>query len=80
VDDKISLYLGVGVKLVWVVYPETRSILVVRAKGSPSRLEADQELSGEPILTGFKAKVADFFPPAENVQVISKAKKKFRRS
>ena len=68
VDDKIDLYLASGIQLIWVVFPETRSIEVIRADGTATRLRADQEITGESVLPGFVAKVAGFFPPLENVE------------
>jgi Uma2 family endonuclease len=68
VDEKVSLYLNAGVKLIWLVYPESRSIQVKRAGGPPADLQANQELTGEPALPGFRAPVATFFPPLENVE------------
>ena len=62
VDDKIEGYLGVGVPLVWVIYPRTRSVMVFRADGSVSRLKGGDELSGEKVVPGFSCRVADLFP------------------
>jgi Uma2 family endonuclease len=80
VEAKISLYRRAGIKLVWVVYPEDRGIFVVRADRTSTHLTADDEIQGENILPGYKAKVGDFFPPPENVQSTRKPAKKSRRS
>ena len=68
VNDKVAMYLNAGVKLVWIVYPETRTIEVVRPDGSATRIRHDQDISGEEILPGFKATVARFFPPIERTE------------
>ena len=61
VDQKIEEYLGTGVRLMWVVYPGTRCVMVFRAAGGVSRLRAAEELSGEDVLAGFSCRVADLF-------------------
>lgn len=69
VDDKVALYLKAGVRLIWIVYPESRSIQIFQhPNGIGTRFRHDQEISGEPVIPGFKAPVASFFPPAENVE------------
>jgi Uma2 family endonuclease len=73
VEDKVSLYLSVGVALVWVVYPETRTIQIMRPDGTSTRVLPDQEITGESVLPGFRARVGDFFPPVENVEPVGEA-------
>ena len=75
VNDKVSLYLKAGVQLVWIVFPETRTIEVFRPDGSATLIQHDQEISGEPVLPGFKAKVGTFFPPLERVETTGEAVK-----
>jgi len=57
VDD----YLRAGVKLLWVLYPITRSVWVVRSDGSAARLTEGKELSGEDVVAGFSCRVAELF-------------------
>jgi Uma2 family endonuclease len=61
VDQKVDEYLQVGVRLVWVVYPSTRSVMVFRADGSVARLRSGDELSGEAVVTDFRCPVARLF-------------------
>jgi Uma2 family endonuclease len=58
---KMRDYLDAGVRLAWVLDPQTRTVTVHRA-GRERRLlrEADQ-LSGEDVLPGFTCLVADLF-------------------
>jgi Uma2 family endonuclease len=63
-DRKIDQYLSVGVRLIWVVNPDTRTVLIYRVDGSVARLRADQELTGEDVLPGFRCRVDAFLPPA----------------
>ena len=65
VQDKVGEYLGVGVPLVWVVYPPTRIVRVHRLKAEPrdrvSELTDADTISGEDVLPGFSCAVKDFF-------------------
>lgn len=62
-EEKISDYLRVSIPMLWVAFPSVRSLYVFRAGGPHHRLTAEDELSGESVLPGFRAKVADLFPP-----------------
>jgi len=62
IQKKISEYLGVGALPVWVVYPETRSVVIHRADDRPPIVlneEAVVENLAE--LPGFRCQVSDFF-------------------
>jgi Uma2 family endonuclease len=62
VDTKVTEYLQAGVPLIWVFYPDTRTVSVYRADGKAARLGADETLSGEEVLPGFTCLVTDVFP------------------
>jgi Uma2 family endonuclease len=70
IEEKVRLYLEAGIREVWVVYPNTRTVHVNRP-GEPSlTLGASDTLTGRGPLEGFSCPVADLFPPvraAENV-------------
>ena len=61
VEEKVQDYLDAGVKLVWIVSPGSKTVLVRRPDGSCHSLNVDGELSGEAVLPGFTCKVADLF-------------------
>ena len=61
-DEKIDEYLRAGVRLIWIINPETRKVQVSRHDGSVIPLRAEDELSGEDVLPGFRCKVDDLFP------------------
>lgn len=61
VGEKIDEYLRNGFRLVWVVHPNTRSVVIHRADGSVSVLHEQDEISGEGALPGFCCKVSEFF-------------------
>ncbi len=64
VEAKVLEYLRAGVRVVWVVTPSTRTVMVHRAEtASPSHLTDDAELTGDPVLPGFRCRVGDLFPP-----------------
>jgi Uma2 family endonuclease len=60
-NSKIDDYLNNGVKLVWVVDPETRTVRVYLPGKQPVTLKSDLQLDGGDVLQGFHCKVADFF-------------------
>lgn len=62
VEEKVQEYFDAGVRLVWVVYPRRRSVLVNREDGTAVRLVGDAVLSGEDIIPGFKVKASELFP------------------
>lgn len=61
VDGKVEDYLGAGVRLVWVVNPATRTVRVHRPDGPGVTLRADDELTGDDVLPGFRCPVRDLF-------------------
>jgi Uma2 family endonuclease len=60
-EQRITDMLEFGAKLIWIVYPNTRSVLVQRADGSAARLTEDKDLSGEAIIPGFSCRIATLF-------------------
>lgn len=63
VEAKVQEYLHFGVKLVWIVVPETRTVRIHRADGAVSLLHERDVISGESVLEDFTCHVADFFRP-----------------
>ncbi len=61
VNAKVREYLSAGVLLVWVVYPDSRSIDVYRASANNSQLSVEDTLSGEDVVPGFELPVAEIF-------------------
>ena len=59
---KIAEYFRAGVRLIWLVDPETRTIQILRANGQDARVGPDDTLTGEDVLTGFEVRVGDLFP------------------
>ena len=63
-EEKVAEYLDAGIRLIWVIYPETRSAYVFRSGGGALRLDANDALSGEDVLPGFTLPLEALFPRA----------------
>lgn len=61
IEDKIAQWLSAGVRLVWVLYPETQRLQVHRADGSVAKLQVEEQLTGEDVIPGFQCQVAEVF-------------------
>jgi Uma2 family endonuclease len=61
VEAKVNEFLAAGVKLVWVVSPGSKTVLVRRPDDTCSLLREAGELSGEGVVPGFTCKVAELF-------------------
>ncbi len=58
---KIEQWIEHGVKLVWVIYPEHRSITVYRSLSEVHVLHEGDTLTGDPVVPGFTCLVAEIF-------------------
>ena len=61
IDAKVRMWLDVGVRLVWVLYPQTRTILEYRPDAPLRILKEGDALDGGTILPGFTAEVSVVF-------------------
>jgi len=61
VEIKVGEYLEAGVRLVWVVCPATKSIIVRRPNKTANTLDVNDTLSGEDVLPGFSCSVGEIF-------------------
>ena len=59
---KAERWSRAGVRLVWVVFPETRTVELWRGGRVVRTVVAGEELSGEEILPGFVLPVTELFP------------------
>jgi Uma2 family endonuclease len=62
VMDKVAEYFDGGVQQVWHVYSKTRRVLIFSSPTTIRVLTDADELTGEPILPGFRIRVVDLFP------------------
>jgi Uma2 family endonuclease len=58
---RVTRFLKMGVPLVWVLDPETQSVVVYRSGQNPVTLERSDELTGADVLPHLRLRVADFF-------------------
>ena len=58
---KVAMWLDAGVRLVWVVEPDARSVTVVGPDRTPRRLGVGDELDGGEVLPEFRVEVAELF-------------------
>ena len=63
VNDKALMWLSYGVRLVWVVHPDARTVDVHRAGRAAATLAADDDLDGMDVLPGFACPVSEVFDP-----------------
>ena len=61
VNDKALMWLRYGVRLVWVVHPDTRTVDVHREGGAVRTLTAAGTLDGGDVLPGFGCAIGDLF-------------------
>jgi Uma2 family endonuclease len=60
-EEKLNDYRAAGTPLVWIIDPETRTVMVVPADGPVRRLRADDVLDGGDVIPGFLCRVAEVF-------------------
>ncbi|MYA38289.1 MAG: Uma2 family endonuclease [Acidimicrobiia bacterium] len=63
VHDKAHMWINHGVRLVWVVQPETRTVDVYRPGGEVATLGEQDALDGLEVLPGFACEVSAVFGP-----------------
>ena len=61
VNDKAFMWLGHGVRLVWLVYPYTRTVDVYQGGRAVTTLTDDDSLDGLDVLPGFACAVSEIF-------------------
>lgn len=61
INARIDQYHRMGVKLVWIVYPEERTVNVCRPGELPKVLDESDDLTGNGVLPEFACKVAELF-------------------
>ncbi len=62
VEERLVDLLEAGTRLMWLLYPSTRHVMIFRQGPNCSRLGPSDSLDGEDVLPGFSCKIADLFP------------------
>jgi Uma2 family endonuclease len=73
-EEKLEDYQQAGVRLVWVIHPESRTVTIYRADGTVSRLREAEELTGEDVIPGFRCLVGSLLPPIEKPKSLASGK------
>jgi Uma2 family endonuclease len=63
--EKAGEYFRSGAKLVWIVHPYDRTVLVLRPDGSEEALHVTDSLFGEVVIPGFSLPVSELFDDIE---------------
>lgn len=61
IQTKVREYLDAGTRLVWVVYPETRTVAVHESRDAARFLEVDDVLTADDLLPGLEIEVPRLF-------------------
>lgn len=61
VAKKIQEYLRVGVRMIWVIHPDDRTLTVYRSDVAPVTLATDQDVDGGDVVPGFRYTVSRLF-------------------
>lgn len=61
VDEKVEDYPAVGVRLIWIVNPKKRTVIVHRPNTEPQTLFENDMLDGLDVVPGFQYHIANLF-------------------
>ena len=61
VTQKLREYFSIGVRLIWVADPESRTVYAYRSMTDIREFAVNDELPGDDVLPGFSVKVAELF-------------------
>ena len=61
IQAKVREWIEAGVPLVWLLYPRTRTVVVIRSLLDREELTAEDTIDGGDVLPGFSCPVADLF-------------------
>jgi Uma2 family endonuclease len=65
VIDRVGTYFDAGARMVWLVVPGRDLVYVHTSLTQVRMLARGDELTGDPVVPGFRMPVADLFPPAD---------------
>ncbi len=61
IQRKVTEYFAAGARLVWVIYPDMRQVVVWRSARASVALAGDDSLDGGELVPGFSCPVAELF-------------------
>ena len=59
--EKVAEWFQAGTRLVWLVYPSRRTVMVYRSAADYTELTEDDTLDGGEVVPGFSCNVKDLF-------------------
>ncbi len=62
VQEKVRDWLSTGLRLLWLVYPDTNQVVVYHADGTAQTVEHDGVLDGGDVFPGMQLPVRSFLP------------------
>jgi Uma2 family endonuclease len=65
IHDKIVEFFDNGTRIVWVIHPDEKYVLVYHSSSPDRLLRLEDFLDGEEIVPGFSLTVAELFPELE---------------
>ncbi|MDX1946685.1 MAG: Uma2 family endonuclease [Pirellulaceae bacterium] len=60
-DEKVEEYLQAGVRLVWLINPELRTLTIHRPDRSGGTLRNGDTIDGKDVVPGFRCRLSDIF-------------------
>jgi Uma2 family endonuclease len=70
---KMQEYCANGLRLGWLIDPESRRVFVYDAEAEVQTLENPTEISGDPVLPGFALDLRRVFTPLKTARLNSEA-------
>ena len=61
VQDKVQDYLAAGVRLIWLVYPKTKTVVAYQSATQIRQLGLEENLEGGDVIPGFRYALKDLF-------------------
>ena len=61
VEEKAFAYLEAGTRMVWIIAPRSKAVMVYRSESDIKLLTCNDTLSGEDVVAGFSCEVAKLF-------------------
>jgi Uma2 family endonuclease len=61
IEEKIEEYLAAGVRVVWIISPKNRTVVIHRAKSEPVTLTESDTLDGQDVVSGFRYSISKLF-------------------
>ena len=67
IEQKLVDYFSAGVRLVWVIYPETRRLYAYESLQPAHGYSADDTIDASPVLPGLTFRLGDVFAAIDDI-------------